>query len=189
MRWPWSSGAQKDPYSTSATAKQDDNTPSSSDVGSKFPERKLSSKNNRDWNSILNATDWTHFTEPRNLIPTVLLTSGILFSIHLHRRYLRRIPAVVDISSAHFRRRSLLGRVTSVGDGDNFRMYHTPGGKLAGWGWLPFRKVPTLKKELKDRTVWCFRFPLFLAASFSLSNLSPLLLTLKHPDPHPPRWH
>lgn len=35
------------------------------------------------------------------------------------------------------------GRVTSVGDSDNFRLYHTPG---FGWGWL--RKVPTTRKGL-----------------------------------------
>jgi hypothetical protein len=43
--------------------------------------------------------------------------------------------------------------VTSVGDGDNFRIYHTPGGRLAGWGWLPGRRIPMDKKELKDQTV------------------------------------
>ncbi|ORZ00364.1 hypothetical protein BCR43DRAFT_434868 [Syncephalastrum racemosum] len=40
------------------------------------------------------------------------------------------------------------GRVTSVGDSDNFRLYHTPG---FGWGWL--RKVPNTRKELKDQTI------------------------------------
>lgn len=107
----------------------------------------------KDWNSILNATDWAQFKEPRNLIPTVLLTAGILFVVHVHRRFLRRIPEARNISKSQFRQRRLLGRVTSVGDGDNFRMYHTPGGRLAGWGWLPWKKVPTSKKELKDRTV------------------------------------
>lgn len=43
-----------------------------------------------------------------------------------------------------------------MGDGDNFRLYHTPGGKLTGWGWLPWKKVPTLKKELRDKTVRFF---------------------------------
>lgn len=109
------------------------------------------SNSNKDWNGIINSTDWTQFSEPRTIIPTVLLTGGILFSIHVHRKYLRRIPEVANISPSLFRRRSLLGRVTSVGDGDNFRLYHTPGGRLAGWDWL--RKVPTSKKELRNRTV------------------------------------
>lgn len=104
-----------------------------------------------DWNSILNATDRLQFTEPRNVISTVLLASGILFVVYVHRRYLRRFPEATDISPWYFRKRSLLGQVTSVGDGDNFRMYHTPGGRLMGWGWL--RKIPTSKKELKARTV------------------------------------
>ncbi|EED16888.1 staphylococcal nuclease domain protein, putative [Talaromyces stipitatus ATCC 10500] len=112
-----------------------------------------SSKSTTDWNSSLNAFDWSQFKEPQNLIPTALLTGGILFVVYVQRRYLRRFPEATDITSSYFRQRSLLGRVTSVGDGDNFRMYHTPGGRLVGWGWLPWMKVPTAKKELKDRTV------------------------------------
>lgn len=50
-----------------------------------------------------------------------------------------------------FRSRSLYGRVTSVGDGDNFHMFHTPGGKAVGWGWL--RRIPNTRKDLKDRTI------------------------------------
>lgn len=112
-----------------------------------------SSKSSTDWNSSLNAFDWSQFKEPRNLIPTALLTSGILFVVYVQRRYLRRFPEATDITSSYFRSRSLLGRVTSVGDGDNFRIYHMPGGRLVGWGWLPWMKVPTARKDLKDKTV------------------------------------
>ncbi|KIJ64278.1 hypothetical protein HYDPIDRAFT_181924 [Hydnomerulius pinastri MD-312] len=49
------------------------------------------------------------------------------------------------------RRRWVRGVVTSVGDADNFRLYHTPG---IGWRWpLKFRRVPRLNKELKDQTI------------------------------------
>jgi len=47
----------------------------------------------------------------------------------------------------------LFGTVTRVGDGDNFHLYHTPGGRLAGWGWLPGRKVPEKAGDLKNRTI------------------------------------
>ena len=134
-------------------------SPSSSSSTSKSI-RSFSSSTPKDWNSILNATDWAQFKEPRNLIPTVLLTAGILFTVHVHRRFLRRIPEARNISKSQFRQRRLLGRVTSVGDGDNFRMYHTPGGRLAGWGWLPWKKVPTSKKDLKGGTVG----PLFFSS-------------------------
>ncbi|ODH53593.1 hypothetical protein GX48_00011 [Paracoccidioides brasiliensis] len=108
----------------------------------------------RGWNTSLTARDWAgEFKDPRNLIPTLLLTGGILFCVRIHRQYLRRIPLATNISPTYFHKRSLFGRVTSVGDGDNFRMYHTPGGRLAGWEWLPFRRVPRVKKELKDRTI------------------------------------
>ncbi len=68
-----------------------------------------------------------------------------------YQSYLRRIPAVDHIAPGFYRRRSLFGKVTSVGDGDGFHLFHTPGGRLAGWGWL--RRVPKDKKKLKGKTV------------------------------------
>jgi hypothetical protein len=47
----------------------------------------------------------------------------------------------------------LFGTVTRVGDADNFHLFHTPGGRLAGWGWLPGRKIPEKKADLKNNTV------------------------------------
>jgi len=38
-----------------------------------------------------------------------------------------------------------------VGDADNFHLFHMPGGRLTGWGWL--RKIPEEKKALKGNTV------------------------------------
>ena len=69
----------------------------------------------------------------------------------IYHRYLRRIPGAAYIKQSYFRKRSIFGRATRVGDGDNFHMYHTPGGRTFGWGWL--RRVPRNKKELKDKTV------------------------------------
>ncbi|KAI9753644.1 MAG: Xenotropic and polytropic retrovirus receptor 1 [Chaenotheca gracillima] len=105
------------------------------------------------WNDSLNAINWSHYTEPRSIIPTILLTGTTLFLVHIYRSYLRRIPGSANIQPGFFRRRSLFGRVTSVGDGDGFRLFHTPGGRLAGWGWFPGRNVPTNPKALKDRTI------------------------------------
>ena len=127
MRWPpWSSPSVKD---------QDEKTKSVS------------------WTETLNATDWAHYTDPRTVIPTIILTGTALLSVRFYRSYLRRIPQATNIQPGFWRRRSLLGRVTSVGDGDNFRMFHTPGGRLAGWGWIPGRKVPEKREDLKDKTV------------------------------------
>ena len=159
MRWGfWSSSSDGDRDDESSESKQrqqqqsrhipsSDNAPSSAPVSS-F-RAWLSSK--KDWNSIINATDWIQFTEPRNVIPIALITSGILLSVRIHRKYLRRIPEANNVSTSLLKRGSVFGRVTSVGDGDNFRLYHTPGGKLAGWEWL--RKIPMTKKELKQQTV------------------------------------
>lgn len=103
------------------------------------------------WNDSLNATDWAHYAEPRNWIPTAIAVVAALGLHQFYRSYLRRLPGTGHISPGYFRKRSLLGKVTSVGDGDNFHLFHTPGGRLAGWGWL--RKVPTGKKEVRGRTV------------------------------------
>ncbi|KAF8439812.1 hypothetical protein L210DRAFT_3630726 [Boletus edulis BED1] len=49
------------------------------------------------------------------------------------------------------RRRWIRGVVTSVGDADDFRLYHTPG---IGWRWpLKLKRVPTKRKDLKDQTI------------------------------------
>jgi hypothetical protein len=81
----------------------------------------------------------------------VLLTGTTLALVRLWRMYLRRIPGAGHVQPGFFRKRSLFGTVTRVGDGDNFHLYHTPGGRLAGWGWL--RKVPTKPADLKGKTV------------------------------------
>jgi len=128
MRWPiWSSDTDKD---------------------SNSKRRPVS------WQDTLNATDWSHYTDPRNVIPVVLLTTTALVSVRLHRLYLRRIPEATYIRPGFFRKRSLFGTVTRVGDADNFHLFHMPGGRLTGWGWL--RKIPEDRKALKGNTVRCF---------------------------------
>lgn len=104
-----------------------------------------------NWAGSLNATDWEHYTSPQTVIPTVILTGGILFTIRVYRLYLKRIPGASYVRPGAFRKRSIFGKVTRVGDGDNFHLYHTPGGRLTGWGWL--RKVPSKAVDLKKRTV------------------------------------
>ncbi|KAL8671713.1 MAG: hypothetical protein Q9168_003784 [Polycauliona sp. 1 TL-2023] len=124
MRWPWSSSVEK---------KNEKSIVSS--IG--FPI----------------ATDWSHYRDPRNIIPVVVLTGSAFALSRFYRSYLKRFPQAIDIRTDFWRKRSLFGRVTSVGDADNFRIYHTPGGRLAGWGLLPWRRVPGTTKELKDKTI------------------------------------
>ncbi|KAK3393176.1 nuclease domain-containing protein [Podospora didyma] len=101
------------------------------------------------WDDSLNRIDWHHYKE--NWVPPVLLTTFVFGIWAFYRSYLRRIPGTDYIKPSAFRSRTLLGKVTSVGDGDNFHLFHTPGGRLAGWGWL--RRVPTARKDLKGRTI------------------------------------
>ncbi len=139
MRWPpWSSKPQV-PADTNDEQQQHSLLP--------FASTDRSSEKSNP------AIDWSAFTEPRTLIPTLILTSAILGAARFHRSYLRRYPDAASIPASYFRNRSIFGKVTSVGDGDNFRLFHTPGGRLAGWGWLPWKTVPKEKKELRDNTV------------------------------------
>lgn len=101
-----------------------------------------------------NTTLTSQLTTPSTLLSTLILTSALLFTRALYKRYLRRLPNISHIPPTHYRHRSLFGTVTSVGDGDNFRLYHTPGGRLAGWGILPLasRRVPSNSDTLiKDK--------------------------------------
>ncbi|KAL8992481.1 MAG: hypothetical protein Q9169_007071 [Polycauliona sp. 2 TL-2023] len=124
MRWPWSSSVKQ---------KEEDSGVSSTE----FPI----------------ATDWSHYRDPRNIIPVVVLTGSAFVLSTFYRSYLKRLPQAIDIGPKFWRKRSVFGKVTSVGDADNFRIYHTPGGRLAGWGVLPWRTVPGTIKELKDKTI------------------------------------
>ncbi len=116
------------------------------------PEDKKEDKS-VSWTDPSNATDWQRYRDPRTVVPVVILTGGIFLVARFYQSYLKRIPQAIDIGPNFWRRRSLFGKVTSVGDADNFRVFHTPGGRLAGWGWLPWRRVPDNVKELKDKTV------------------------------------
>ena len=125
MRWPWS-GDEDEQKKTGLAA----------------------------WAEPYNSNDWaTSLLEPRTLIPSVALTVTTVAGVRLYKSYLRRIPTINHIKPDYFRRRSLFGQVTSVGDADNFRLYHTPGGRLAGWGWLPWKTVPTKRDQLTKQTV------------------------------------
>lgn len=100
------------------------------------------------------ANSWTGtLLESRTLVPSVALTVSTVLGLRLYKAYFRRIPTVNHIKPDYFRRRTLFGQVTSVGDADNFRLYHTPGGRLAGWGWLPWKTVPTKREALVKQTL------------------------------------
>ncbi|PVH16643.1 uncharacterized protein CXQ87_004938 [Candidozyma duobushaemuli] len=89
---------------------------------------------------------------PKVLLMTAGATASILLSYKFYTRYIRRIRSYLDLSHDILDgQRNLYGKVTRVGDGDNFRFFHTPGGIIAGWGWL--RKIPTKPSELKDETL------------------------------------
>lgn len=84
---------------------------------------------------------------------SVLLTSTLMGGYLLHQNHLKRIRNSSCVPASFMRKKHLKGFVTSVGDGDNFHFYHTPGGKLLGWG--IFRELPPVNKRksvIKTRT-------------------------------------
>lgn len=159
MRWPslWASHPSQQDEANKKLGTNTSQTPgealdsflsTSKSASTPPPPRKST-----DWSSLLTTTPSQLFFARENILPTAVLTGTCLAFYAFYRSYLRRIPVAGNISPGFFRKRSLVGRVTSVGDGDNFRVFHTPGGRLAGWGWLPWRRVPNEKKELKNKTV------------------------------------
>lgn len=114
--------------------------------------------------TLLSAANAPPSSSPLPLSALLLLTIVSTLTLsRLHRTYLRRYPTISTLPQTLFRSRtrSLFGTVTSVGDGDNFRLYHTPGGRLNGWTWLPplllgrwpRRRIPTARGALKDQTL------------------------------------
>ena len=148
MRWPsfWSSS--KDEKSD-----QDSSTQSPGEVLDSLLDRAKPSNSTTTISTSSNLLDWNwrSYTEPQTIVATIALTSACLGFYKFYRTFLRRIPAVGNIRPSFFRKRSVFGQVTSVGDGDNFRIFHTPGGLLTGWGW--WRAIPADKKALKNNTV------------------------------------
>ncbi|KAJ6448882.1 nuclease [Mycena sanguinolenta] len=91
-------------------------------------------------------------------MPVLALSAFALGSITavsgtmVYRRYFRRLKNGDWVTPDVFaKKRWVKGMVTSVGDSDNFRFYHTPG---FGWHWpLKFRRIPSTPKDLKDKTL------------------------------------
>ncbi|KAF9265087.1 SNase-domain-containing protein [Marasmius fiardii PR-910] len=75
-----------------------------------------------------------------------------IVALKVYSRSFRRIKNSNWVTPDLFtKKRWIKGVVTSVGDGDNFRLYHTPG---IGWRWpLKFRRIPATSKALKDQTI------------------------------------
>ncbi|KAL7276676.1 putative endonuclease lcl3 [Rhizina undulata] len=95
--------------------------------------------------------NWSDWVRPGYVMAAVVGGAGALVVRRVYKGYIRRIPNTEQIYPGFFRKRSLYGYVTYVGDGDNFRMFHTPGGGLLGWGWL--RHVPSDRKALVGKTI------------------------------------
>lgn len=141
MPWPpW-------PFRQSSTSEKKNETDAStlsSALSSQLPDSVKGS-----WTSSLNARDATHYTSTQTIFFCAVTSATTLVLFSAYKTYLRRIPGADYLKPSFFRRRSLFGYVTSVGDGDNFRFFHTPGGRIMGWGWL--RQIGQKKKNGKRR--------------------------------------
>lgn len=135
MRWPWDPPIKKDTETHDWLS------------SGPLPPKQLT-----DWINTPQTNPWT---DPHILFPTFILTAGTLAALKFYTFFLRRIPQATYIHpSALNGKRSIFGYVSSVGDGDTFRLYHTPGGRLLGWGWLPGRRVQDFeRKDFKDQTI------------------------------------
>ncbi|EWC44926.1 hypothetical protein DRE_00985 [Drechslerella stenobrocha 248] len=87
------------------------------------------------------------------ILPSITTAAAALTLVYAYRNHLKRYPDSNSLPPHFFRRKGLYGKVVSVGDADNFRLYHTPGGRLMGWGWFPGRRIPESRKELKGQSI------------------------------------
>lgn len=93
---------------------------------------------------------------PTSAIAIASFATGAVTAVFIttfHVRYGRRLKNGEWITPDFLGRNSWIkGVVTSVGDADNFRLYHTPA--LGGYTWpFKFRTIPSLSKDLKDQTL------------------------------------
>ena len=86
---------------------------------------------------------------PTTFIAAAGLATLFIASSRVYQTRLTRIPTAAQIPENRFhhdvrgfpKRHTLFGRIVRVSDGDGIRLYHTPGGRLAGWAW--FRRIPS----------------------------------------------
>lgn len=112
----------------------EDHISSNHDDPRNLPTR-ISDKLPRDSSSSPN------FTTTQTVLISLATTGTTLALFRLYKTYLRRTPNIAYLNPSSLRNRSYYGYVTRVGDGDNFHLFHTPGGRLTGWGWAPRRGV------------------------------------------------
>lgn len=160
---PWSSLWSSSTSTSSSSQKENDLTEKISNLKHEVEEKvgglqKSATRAASEVSDISRKNGWvSSFVQPSTLISTTVLTATILTFVALQRRYARRIPNATSVPQTYIlpsqRRftRSLFGRVTTVGDADNFRIYHTPLGLLGLWHTL--RHVPSDPKLLKNNTV------------------------------------
>lgn len=146
MPWPWQSGSGSSASGNNDGKEEKRSSWASSPFSNEPPPN--ATKKPLSWNDSMSVDP---YKDPRTWVPAFVLTTVLFGGLKFYRVYLRRIPSVEYIHPDKYRRRTLFGRVTSVGDGDGLHLFHTPGGRWAGWGWL--RKVPTDRKALKGNTV------------------------------------
>ena len=146
--WPFSSLHKSSQVSANSRIQDDSISPSMVDTRSPGGQRS-------SWPSAYPSNDLAFYLSPQFLLPATLLTGVTLLGRGMYNAYLRRMPGASSVPATYFtKEKTLFGVVTSVGDGDGFRLFHTPGGRFAGWDWLPWRKIPT-GRALKDQTVCC----------------------------------
>ncbi|KAL9931888.1 hypothetical protein V8E36_009203 [Tilletia maclaganii] len=86
-----------------------------------------------------------------NPVVVAALSAGLTASsFFIYKRYFRRIRNAEYLTPSTLRRRWIVGKVTSVGDADGFRLFHTPG--PVGLRSL-LHRPPTQAAQLRDQTL------------------------------------
>ncbi|WWC70799.1 uncharacterized protein I206_104751 [Kwoniella pini CBS 10737] len=120
---------------------------------SSSPSTSSSSSKSRSTSTSQSIKEWI----PKDPVVVGIISAAgatciTLGSITGYRRYWRRIRNANSVTTGMLDRKTWIrGVVTSVGDGDNLRLYHTPGPFFRYP--LKIRTIPSTTKELKDETI------------------------------------
>ena len=88
--------------------------------------------------------------DPQILVFVALTSVGSVLGYKFYLKRLSRFPTVQHLPPNLLDgKHRLQGKVTFVGDGDNFRLYHTPGGRI----YSLIKSIPDTRKELKGETL------------------------------------
>lgn len=150
--WPWGSSSSDNSQSQSSPSSENSSLSNGTQSTSSLPAD-ATPLDELIWRSDAKLSTWT--SSPTILVIASVAAGGVAATGlgFFWGRYAKRMRTTEWITPDWLKgKRWVRGKVTSVGDGDNFRVFHTP--PFGGYHWpLRFRSVPSIPKDLTHQTL------------------------------------